>query len=333
MNDIYPWQSKQWQVLAYQIQHNRLTNGYLFHGIAGLGKQDIACTFAQVILCSHSERLDLGCQCTSCQLWRGQNHPDGFLLGLGEQALGPIKIESIRELTQWLVQTPQLSRRKVALVGAAERMTEAAANALLKTLEEPPVYASIVLVSNQLERLPATLRSRCQLIGFHPSFHSHTQAWVAKQLALSDFRAANDWLYLAQGAPLFALQLATDPQNHQQGKLWQDWIALAHAQLTVVEFAERWQKEKSSWILQTIYQLIGEYVKSQLLDSASQSESMIYSHLKNMVRSVEPWGLFHFLDHLLFLQRHIDAHIHLNQQLVLEYLGIEWVRVVQRSKI
>src|SRR5216110_3766645 len=125
-------------------------HAYLLHGPPGVGKRDVALLFAAELLGDHA-RVER------------RSHPDLYVLEpVGDQ----IRIDDIRELRRDLHMRPFEAARRVYLVHAAETMNEDAADALLKDLEEPPAYAVIVLVANDLGPLPATIRSRCQLVPF-----------------------------------------------------------------------------------------------------------------------------------------------------------------------
>ena len=125
-------------------------HAYLFHGPAGVGKRELARRFAAELLGDHA-RVERG------------THPDLYVLEpLGDQ----IRIDDVRELRRDLHMRPFEASRRVYLVLGADMMNEDAADALLKDLEEPPPYAVIVLVAEDLGPLPDTIRSRCQLVPF-----------------------------------------------------------------------------------------------------------------------------------------------------------------------
>jgi DNA polymerase-3 subunit delta' len=127
-----------------------LAHAYLFHGPPGVGKRALATAFAAELL-GDVARVERG------------SHPDLYVLEpLGDQ----IRIDAIRELRHDLHMRPFEADRRVYLIFGAHTMNEEAADALLKDLEEPPAYAVIVLVADELGSLPATVRSRCQLIPF-----------------------------------------------------------------------------------------------------------------------------------------------------------------------
>jgi len=157
-------------ILKASILHDRVAHAYLFFGEDRIGKRLAALRFAQAINCE----IDYGpggpdaCgACRSCRQVEARTHPDFLLIEPDQEQANPqIKIEQIRELEQQLVYHPLVGRRKVCLIDEADRMTPGAANALLKTLEEPPDHSLLLLITSRPSALLATVRSRCQGIRF-----------------------------------------------------------------------------------------------------------------------------------------------------------------------
>jgi DNA polymerase-3 subunit delta' len=156
----------------------RLGQAYAFLGPAGIGKRHCALAFAQALLCEQASDLDLDAcgVCSSCQQVAARQHPDLLLIelppGKSEHPVSSFigdKDERRRAgLCYEIALHPLLGRRKVALIDEAEALNEEGANALLKTLEEPPPGAILILVVSGQERLLPTIRSRCQLLTFQP---------------------------------------------------------------------------------------------------------------------------------------------------------------------
>ena len=148
----------------------RLAHAYLFHGEEAIGKRTTAICFAQALLCEQapSQGPVDGCgACRSCRQIDARTHPDYFVIEPDRELAAPqIKIEQIRELEQQIMYRPLVGERKICMIDEADRMTIGAANALLKTLEEPPDHSLFLLISNRPAALPATIRSRCQSLRF-----------------------------------------------------------------------------------------------------------------------------------------------------------------------
>ncbi len=151
------------RVLQDELSTGRIHHAYLFIGKEGVGKRTLALEFARALNCDNN-RTD-GCDsCLSCRKISHFNHPDLKLLEVGEG--DSIKIEQIREMQQELAYKPLESAYKIYIIDQADLMTPQAANSLLKTLEEPPEYAVMILLANQVNygKMLPTLLSRCQKI-------------------------------------------------------------------------------------------------------------------------------------------------------------------------
>lgn len=148
---------------------DRVAHAYAFVGPPGIGKKLTALAFAQTLLCStpvSGERRLGGCgSCSACRRVDTGTHPDCHLIAPDGQT---IKIEQIRELGRLAALRPHEGPRKIFIVDEAERMPLLTANALLKTLEEPPDRTVLILILSQTKALPATVLSRCQLVRFAP---------------------------------------------------------------------------------------------------------------------------------------------------------------------
>ncbi len=164
----YPWLAYAGERLARNAEGGRRAHALLVSGPRGLGKVDLALREAAALLCLSGERPACG-RCRSCQLMAGGAHPDfrqvTFEVNDKGQLRSVIAVDQIRDLIASLQLTNSLSALKVAVIHPAEAMNRNAANALLKTLEEPAGDLVLMLVASDDARLPATVRSRCQVIG------------------------------------------------------------------------------------------------------------------------------------------------------------------------
>jgi len=157
----------QWAIdlLSRQLAQGLLAHAYLFTGAPQVGKGTLARWFAQALLCQAPAGQPCG-TCPDCQKAAAGRHPDVRLLNLevqpGERRT--LGIEAIRELRSGMAERPFAGRRKVYLIEDAETMTPEAANALLKTLEEPPPFVVLLLVALSDHMLLETIVSRCQML-------------------------------------------------------------------------------------------------------------------------------------------------------------------------
>ena len=144
----------------------RVAGAYLFTGEKGVGKETVANYFANLILCEGIDTEQTPCgTCRACRKIKNGNHPDlHFIRPDGAQ----IKIDQIREMQQRIYFQPLEGIRKIYILANTERLHEAAANAILKTLEEPPAATTLILLTENIETMIPTIRSRCQILPFYP---------------------------------------------------------------------------------------------------------------------------------------------------------------------
>jgi DNA polymerase-3 subunit delta' len=167
-------------LLQAALCNGRLAHAYLFYGETRIGKFMTAVRLAQALSCeqpSQSEAQDSCGRCRSCLQIAARTHPDYFVIEPDPKAATPqIKIEQVREIEQQLVYRPLVGDRKICLIDDADRLTIGAANALLKTLEEPPGHSLFILVTSRLHALPTTIRSRCQALRFTTPARTQVEA-------------------------------------------------------------------------------------------------------------------------------------------------------------
>lgn len=221
---LYPWQESAWQQL--QQLRSRLPHAILFHGPEGIGKTEFAERFAQSLLCQSPTDQGHACgRCDPCGWFAQYNHPDYRRVrpevleddGAGDGDEGgeaegkksgkagkapskEIKIDQIRALADFMNVSTHRQGMRVIVLYPAEALNTAAANALLKTLEEPPPDTMFLLVSNSLERLLPTILSRCRKFALAMPLPEEALDWLKMQ-GVDD---ADIWLAEQGGAPLAA---------------------------------------------------------------------------------------------------------------------------------
>jgi DNA polymerase-3 subunit delta' len=156
---------RQIRLLRSAVRRGTVAHAYLFTGIPGIGKMTVARSLAKTLNCSAGGDADFCDACPSCVMINGGTHPD-------VQSIEPdgdfIKITQIRTMQDRMLYTRFLDRYRLVLLDHAEAMNLQSANCLLKTLEEPPGNTVIILLTPLPYRIPATIRSRCQRVAFHP---------------------------------------------------------------------------------------------------------------------------------------------------------------------
>jgi len=200
-NEIYPWLDSQWSFFLRRLDSDRLAHALLIEGPAGTGKTALAEAMLARLLCR--EPGDFACgECRSCKLLAGAAHPDFFDLQ-PEEGSEVIKVDQVRAMIGKLDLTTSISARKVAFIHPAEKMNGAAANALLKSLEEPTGNAVLILVSDDPGRLPVTIRSRCQSMTVNQPDTGIVHDWLLNCTGQSSQRVS-EALEAAGGSPLRA---------------------------------------------------------------------------------------------------------------------------------
>jgi len=206
----YPWLEAVAAEFSERLRGDRMAHAILLSGPAGLGKTGLAQEFLASALCLEATWPACG-NCRSCQLFRSGAHPEGHVLTFErhpkkDELRKELVVDQIRRLTASLQLTNTVSRRKAALIFPAESMNASAANALLKTLEEPPGDAVLLLVSHNPSRLPATVRSRCQGVYARLPDQDVAIAWLKDAAAVPEDEARTA-LEASAGSPLRALEL------------------------------------------------------------------------------------------------------------------------------
>lgn len=174
---------RQKDILRRALSQNRIAHAYLFEGPDGIGKRLTALAFARALLCDHGT----GCgDCAACRKIDHNNHPDVHLLDADGAS---IKIEQVRELQQSMSLTPLEGRYRICLIDGADTMTVGAANALLKTLEEPRANTLLILLSDRPDQLLPTICSRCQRLPFSRLPKQQLATILAHKLDLNETEA------------------------------------------------------------------------------------------------------------------------------------------------
>jgi DNA polymerase III subunit delta' len=215
--------------LARSIAQGRDSHAYLLSGPPAVGKRLLALRLGQALLCERAEDGSPCLACRACKKAASGNHPDLRVAGMDTQAAllnlkeeeaqrqKLLRIETIREFQRDITLKPYEARRRVFLLHDADRLGEQAANALLKTLEEPPPYAVLVLVADTAGELLPTVVSRCRPIRLRPLARAAiTEALMARGLIEDDARLLAAWSGGRIGWALHALEHPEELEQRQE---------------------------------------------------------------------------------------------------------------------
>jgi len=308
------WHAPVWRRLEAYLSQDRLPHALLLQGPAGIGKRRLALTLARRILCEDGRACG---RCPACRLLAGGNHPD--LLTLAPEPGRPLTVDRIRELIETLTLTPQYGRGRVVVLEAADRMNPAAANAFLKTLEEPAPDTVILLLCEQVSRLPATIVSRCQRLPLIPPPRQEAEKWLVAQ----GFPAPQAGLALALngGAPLAAKAWLEGDEPERRRRFLETLEALLSGRRDPVVLAGEWQTEVperlSVWLLTVVADLV------RLGHGAGQGLVNVdcRERLQDWAEKLDLNQVFGVWERLLSWRRELQSP--LNQTLVLESLFLE----------
>ena len=206
---LYPWLSGHWSFFMRRLESGKLAHALMIEGPSGCGKMALACAMVARLLCREDQSQACG-NCRSCKLLAGEAHPDYFDLH-PEEGSEVIKVDQVRALIAKLDLTTSISMRKVAYIHPADSMNSAAANALLKSLEEPAGDTVLILVSDNPGRLPVTIRSRCQAITVSQPDNQLARDWLKSSSRKSEDEVSAA-LQAAGGSPLRAADYLSSPE-------------------------------------------------------------------------------------------------------------------------
>lgn len=321
MADAYPWQQDLWQQMAGRAQH---AHAYLLHGPVGIGKRALAERLMANLLCQKLDGLDACGQCKSCLLLVAGSHPDNYVLE-PEEPDKPIKVDQVRDLVSFVVQTSQMGGRKVVLIEPVEAMNINAANALLKSLEEPSGNTVLLLVSHQPSRLLPTVKSRCVQQACPLPSEQMSLAWLDSALPDCTEQERQELLTLAAGSPLAAVTLNAQGVREQRAQVVEGVKKLLKQQQSPTQLAESWKDipllllfdwfcNWSHLILR--YQLTEDEDGLGLADMRKVVQYLAQKSSPAKVLDIQDWSLAQ--------RQKVMSKANLNRVLLLEALLVQW---------
>jgi DNA polymerase-3 subunit delta' len=248
----------EWAVnlLAEHVALGRERHAYLFTGPSGVGRRTLALRFAQSLNCLKPPLAGQPClTCSTCKHIEQMHHPD-LMMVMAEHEGETLKIDQVRELQHKLALAPYEAQYRVALILRFEEAHISAANAMLKTLEEPPEHVIVILTANSAEELLPTIVSRCELLHLRPLSTDETARGLHTLKGMPE-EISEKLAHLSNGRPGYAIRLFEQPQLLEQRQLWLDELIqiLATTQRErfalakeIVEDKERLRNELQVWL-------------------------------------------------------------------------------------
>ena len=257
-------------MLAKSIENETVSHSYLFVGTQGIGKEMLAKEFAKNILCLTKDPKD---NCKSCLAFKSDNHPDFMCV---EPDGNKIKIEQIRFMQKKIQEKPIIANKKVYLINEADTMTIEAQNCLLKTLEEPPEFATIILIGSQENTFLPTIKSRCMILHFQPIEKQKIKQYLEKNYGITNI--TDNYLSITQGS--IGKAIALKDQQEEYSKIENLIENLEKKDLIeIMQLAEPIYKAKEEIIE------ILEYINIVLLNHAK--ENYLYTNCIKIVENTK----------------------------------------------
>ncbi|MDD5101728.1 MAG: DNA polymerase III subunit delta' [Endomicrobiaceae bacterium] len=250
-------QNKAKTIISEQIKNNKIPHGYIFMGEDGIGKNTTAIEFVKILNCTINDytKTDVGAcnHCIACEQINKGSYPDLHIINFAKQAeileedvdkQKTLKIDTIRYMQKNVYMKATEGKWKVFILEPAEKMTTAAANCLLKTLEEPPENTIIILIAKHKETIPITIVSRAQTVFFQPLPTNEIANYLQQQHSLSienSVKIAN----LSDGSIEKAEMLMLNTQN-EYSSLWSELTSKKLAAVDILNKSKSVSKDRKS---------------------------------------------------------------------------------------
>jgi DNA polymerase III subunit delta' len=307
------WLSRETARLRAAYSAGRLPHALLIHEAPGAGGEWLAGWAARMVLCRNPADAPCG-RCAACERAAQGQHPD--LIGVRPlEESTQIRIEQVRELASELSLTAHQGGYKVGILSPADSMNRFAANALLKTLEEPPRGTLLILVATQPSRLPATILSRCQRVRVRPPQRAEAVAW------LESTRGPGEWdrvLAVLGTAPLAAAEADPAAVVEVAAEVRRGLEEALEGGGDPVATAERWARSELPLRLKCVENWLTERIRAGFGGGGLFTEVRAGAHPRGHAESLDLRQLFGLLDAVQELKSSFEAPI--NRGLALESL-------------
>lgn len=312
---VAPWQRREWQRLLRLLREQRLPHALLLRGLSGTGVGDFARGLAHRVLC-RGPLAETPCgSCRDCVLNAAGTHPD--LLQLApERSGGAIRVEQVREVVAFGQATAQQGGYRVVIINPAHAMNASAANALLKTLEEPGRSTLLLLVTSAPGMVMPTIRSRCQDLALPAPAADLARGWLGERL--DDPQALQFLSGFAPRQPLYALRLA--PQVAAMREVVRALVGLIGGTSDPMQTAASWLQFDTDEILQWLYQWL---TLACVAPYAGGEPNEHVAAIHAGWTAAAPIGeLLALVDDIVLMRRQLLSGTNPNRQLLLEALTL-----------
>ncbi|MCC6791706.1 MAG: DNA polymerase III subunit delta' [Thermomicrobiales bacterium] len=324
--------------LSQAAASNRVRHAYLLSGQEGVGKKALATSFARALNCMTPIEPGVPCNdCRSCKKIARGVHPDVQVFGLESQIANAPKstgknttltVETVRTMTATAVLRPVESAWRVLIVDDAELMQETAQEALLKTLEEPPAFAVILLLANDAELLLPTVRSRCQLVELAPLPRRTIESGLIEMGVAAD-RAA-EIAGAAGGVPGWAIRATAEPklisERREAIERSLSWLGGTPYERVVVAFrlGDSFSKRRST-IFRELEVTLGLWRDALLLKTSTDSAMTFPAAAGQLDTLIRAWSLESIHAALRSVRQCIaDLEANVRPRLAIESMVLQW---------
>lgn len=331
-----PWQLPVWQQLSEQFENSQLAHAYLFYGGEGLGKSRFVSSFAHYMLCQDRSGKTACGTCASCKQGGIAYHPD-ILEIAPEEGSKDIKIDQIRALSEFAIRTSHTGAAKIIIIHQAHQLNSNAANALLKTLEEPSHNTYLFLISDMPGCLVATIRSRCQQLNFPLPSREQASEWL--QAVLGNSAGNDELLDATANNPIQALLLADGDQLQARQKFLSSLCDLALGRVSIQSVLSltskigelevlRYLSSTSSILVKCLLGNEKGNEKPQGIERSTEALYAAFSSPQSNSDSITK-RLLQFYSEVELARRQLAASTNPNPQLIMESLLWHWSKIAR----
>ena len=280
------------------------------------------------IFCVNPHRRERPCGiCKACELNNVDGHPDLYQLEPDDVGK-PIKVDQIRQLTDFICSTAQQGGYRVVIINPADAMNVAAANALLKMLEEPGQDTVLMLVTDRLGQVMPTIKSRCQRVECPLPNEQVATDFVAQALSL-DTDEARRMLRINNGAPMATLKYSESDQAEWRSQLVKGLADVLKQRRTVVEVAQAWQKADLELMLGWLYSMLVDISRAKAMETEALKQEDAHNMLVAVSRKTNPAKVFELAILVQEERKSLILRQNTNKQMLLERILLAWSAIAR----